>query len=243
MASPEGDASPGSGPHPASWAGCPQDCADAARPLRRDAERNRQRILKAASEVFTEQGLEVSLDEVARQAGVGVGTVYRRFRTKEELVEALFVGRIEEMAALAEEATRASDPWSGLACFMERAAAMLAGDIGLRQMMMFATYGGDRVWYARQRNAPLVTKLVERAQAAGQLRSDLRPTDVPFILFVLAEAAQFARQTSPEIWRRYLTIVLDGLRPEREGVSPLAVAAMLPDEFEMTVRQNAPRHH
>ena len=217
--------------------------AQRPRPLRRDAERNRQRILKAASEVFTERGLDVSLDEVARHAGVGVGTVYRRFRTKEDLVEALFVDRIEEIAALAEEAAKAPDPWSGLACFMERAATKLAGDLGLRQMMMFATYGGDRVWYARQRNAPLVTRLVERAQAAGQLRSDLTPTDIPFLLFTLTEAAQFARPVSPEIWRRYLTLMLDGLRPEREGVSPLPVPAMLPDEFEMTMRQNAPRHH
>jgi AcrR family transcriptional regulator len=218
-------------------------CAGPVRPLRRDAERNRQRILQAASEVFTERGLDVSLDEVARYAGVGVGTVYRRFRTKEDLVEALFVDRIEEVAALAEEATRSADPWSGLACFMEEAATMLARDHGLRQIMMFATYGGDRVWYARQRNAPLVTRLVERAQAAGQLRSDLRPTDIPFILFVLTEAAQFAKRVSPQIWRRYLTLVLDGLRPEREDVTPLPVPAMLPDEFEMTMRQNAPRHH
>jgi AcrR family transcriptional regulator len=219
------------------------ECADPVRPLRRDAERNRQRILKAASEVFTERGLDVSMDEVARRAGVGVGTVYRRFRTKEDLVEALFVDRIEEVAALAEEATQAPDPWSGLAGFMEGAATMLARDLGLRQMMMFATYGGDKVWYARQRNQPLVTSLVERAQAAGQLRSDLRPTDIPFILFVLTEAAQFAGRVSPEIWRRYLTVVLDGLRPERADVTPLPVPAMLPEEFEMTMRQTAPRHH
>ena len=221
----------------------PAECAGPVRPLRRDAERNRQRILKAASEVFTERGLEVSLDEVARHAGVGVGTVYRRFGTKEDLVEALFVDRIEAVAALAEKAAQDPDPWSGLAYFMEQAAEMLAGDLGLRQMMMFATYGGDKVWYARQRNAPLVTMLVERAQAAGQLRSDLRPTDIPFILFVLAEAAQFARRVSPEIWRRYLALVLDGLRPEREGVTPLPVPALRPDEMEMTMRQNAPRHH
>jgi AcrR family transcriptional regulator len=217
--------------------------AGPARPLRRDAERNRQRILKAASEVFTERGLDVSLDEVARHAGVGVGTVYRRFRTKEDLVEALFVDRIEAVAALAERATLAPDPWSGLAGFIEEAATMLARDLGLRQMMMFATYGGDKCWYARQRIQPLVTRLVERAQAAGQLRSDLRPTDIPFILFVLTEAAQFARQVSPEIWRRYLTLVLDGLRPERAGITPLPVRAMLPEEFERTMRQNAPRHH
>jgi AcrR family transcriptional regulator len=212
------------------------------RPLRRDAERNRQRILKAAAEVFTERGLDVSLDEVARHAGVGVGTVYRRFGTKEDLVEALFVDRIEEVAGLAEEAAKVPDPWSGLVCFMERAAELMAGDVGLRQMLMFATYGGDSTWYARQRNAPLVQRLLERAQAAGQVRSDLRSTDIPFIVFVLTEAAQFARQISPEIWRRYLTLVIDGLRPGREGVTPLPVPALLPEEFEMTMRQSAPRH-
>jgi AcrR family transcriptional regulator len=217
--------------------------SEPVRPLRADAARNRQRVLKAASEVFTERGLDVSLDEVARHAGVGVGTVYRRFGTKEDLVEALFVDRIEAVAALAEDAAKAPDPWSGLACFLEEAAEMLAGDSGLRQLLKFATYGGDKVWYARQRNAPVVTRLVERVQAAGQLRSDLRPTDIPFILFMLAEAAQFARQVSPEIWRRYLTLVLDGLRPERAGVTPLPVSALRPDEMEMAMRQSAPRHH
>ena len=212
------------------------------RPLRRDAERNRQRILKAASEVFNERGLEVSLDEIARYAGVGVGTVYRRFRTKEELIEALFVDRIDSVAAIAEEALRATDPWSGLVSFMEQMAEMMAGDLGLRQMLMFATYGQDRVAYARQRNAPLVQRLVERAQAAGQLRTDLRQTDIPFIVFLLAEATHLAHGASPEIWRRYLTLILDGLRPGRDDITPLPVAALLPEEMEKGMRQAAPRH-
>ena len=218
------------------------DLPDTVRPLRRDAERNRQRILKAASEAFNERGLEVSLDEIARYAGVGVGTVYRRFRTKEELVEALFVDRIDSIAAIAAEALQAPDPWSGLVSFMEQMAEMLAGDLGLRQMLMFATYGQDRVAYARQRNAPLVQRLVERAQAAGQLRTDLRQTDIPFIVFMLAEATQLTHSACPGIWRRYLTLILDGLRPGREGVTPLPVAAMAPEEMEKSMRQAAPRH-
>ena len=224
-------------------AGCAGGTVVGMRPLRRDAERNRQRILEAAAEVFTERGLDVSLDEVARHAGVGVGTVYRRFRTKEDLVEALFMDRVEEVATLAEAAAEAADPWSGLVSFMEQMTAMLAGNLGLRQMLMFATYGRDRVRYARQRNAPPVTRLVERAQAAGQLRSDLEQTDIPFIVFVLTEVAQVAREVSPEIWRRYLALVLDGLRPEREGVAPLPVPALRPEELEMAMRHNAPRHH
>jgi AcrR family transcriptional regulator len=98
----------------------PGQQAGTARPLRRDAERNRQRILKAAAEVFAERGLEVSLDEVARHAGVGVGTVYRRFPTKDDLIEALFMDRIDEVATLAEQAAQDPDPWAGLVSFMMR---------------------------------------------------------------------------------------------------------------------------
>jgi AcrR family transcriptional regulator len=244
VTAPEGDASPRSAPHAASCApaGFSRDCTDPERPLRRDAERNRQRILEAASEVFTEQGLEVSLDEVARQAGVGVGTVYRRFRTKDELVEALFDDRIDAIARVAERAAEEPDPWTGLASFMEQMAELLAGDLGLRQMLMFATYGQDRVAYARQRNAPLVERLLKRAQAAGQVRPDLMLTDIPFLVFVLTEAAQLARPARPDLWRRYLALILDGMRPARERLTPLPVPALPPGELEQVMRQHAPRH-
>jgi len=219
--------------------GCP---AGVTRPLRRDAERNRQRILEAAWEAFNERGLDVSLDEIARYAGVGVGTVYRRFGTKEELVQALFMDRVDSVAALAEQALEAPDPWCGLVSFMEQMAELMAGDLGLRQMLMFATYGQDLVAYARRRNAPVIQRLVERAQAAGQLRRDLRTTDVPFLIFVLAQATELAQGARPGLWRRYLTLIIDGLRPEREDITPLPVAALLPDEMERSMRQAAPRN-
>ena len=214
----------------------------AVRPLRRDAERNRQRILKAASEVFNERGLDVSLDEIARHAGVGVGTVYRRFRTKEELIEALFMDRLDSVATIADEAYQSPDAWCGLVSFMERMAELMAGNLGLRQMLMFATYGRDLVAVARQRNEPLVQRLVERAQAAGQLRADIQQTDIPFIVFMLTDAAHLAYAANPGIWRRYLTLILDGMQPGREDVTPLPVAAMRPDEMEKSMRQAVPRH-
>ena len=212
------------------------------RRLRRDAERNRQRILEAASDVFNERGLDVSLDEIARHAGVGVGTVYRRFQTKEELIEALFMDRLDAVAAIADEAYAASDPWRGLVSFMERMAEIMAGDLGLRQMLMYATYGRDLVAVARQRNEPLVDRLVRRAQAAGQLRADIQQTDIPFIVFILTEAAHLAYAANPGIWRRYLTLILDGMQPARADVTPLPVVAMRPEEMEKSMRQTAPRH-
>src|SRR5215831_5818368 len=227
--------------HPAGSAGGAQGI-EGPRPLRRDAERNRQRILQAASEVFNERGIEVSLDEIARHAGVGVGTVYRRFRSKEELVEALFLDRLDTIAAIADDALNAPDPWGGLVSFMERMAEIMAGDLGLRQILMFATYGRDLVTIARQRNAPLVERLVERAQAAGQLRADIRQTDIPFIVFILTEATHLAHAANPDIWRRYLTLILDGMRPGREGITPLPVAAMRPEEMEKAMRHATPWH-
>ena len=122
--------------------------------------------MQAASEVFNERGLEVSLDEIARHAGVGVGTVYRRFRTKEELVEALFTERIEAVAAAAQAGvwpnpTRGpGSPGSWSTC-----PRCWPGDAGLRQILMFATHGRDGVAYARQRNAPLVQQLLRPGPA------------------------------------------------------------------------------
>jgi AcrR family transcriptional regulator len=168
--------------------------AVAGRPLRRDAARNRQRILRAAAEVFTEHGLQASLDDVARHAGVGVGTVYRRFPDKEALAEALFEERLGALVGLAEQALAEPDEWVGLVSFLENAGALLAADRGLRQIVMFATYSCDRVGEARARLQPVVTKLVTRAQAAGAVRADLRPTDVPLIEFMLAAVADYARQ-------------------------------------------------
>jgi len=206
------------------------------RPLRRDAELNRQRILRAAAEIFTEQGLEATLDDVARQAGVGVGTVYRRFPDKEALADALFTDRLDALVALAEDALADPDEWGSLVSFLEQAGALLAADRGLRQLFMFATYGYDRVGQARARMQPLVSTLVSRAQAAGAVRADLCPTDVPLIEFMLAGVAEYTRNARPQVWRRYLALLLDGLRPERAGPGTLPEPALTPDEFEAAMR-------
>ena len=213
----------------------------AERPLRRDAERNRQRILRAAGEVFTQRGLDATLDDVARQAGVGVGTVYRRFPDKESLVAELFQERINEMVAVAEEACAAPDPWQALLSFLEYAAACMAGDLGLRQLMMFATYGKDKVAYAREQMRPVVSKLVERAQATGALRRDFSATDVPIIAFMLASVAEYVGPVQSGLWRRYLTLVVDGMLPSRDGTSELPVPALTPKEMEESMRAHGQR--
>jgi len=195
------------------------------RPLRRDAERNRQRILAAAAELFTERGLDATLDDVARAAGVGIGTVYRRFPDKETLVSELFRDRIDALVTVAEQACAVPDPWRGLVTFIEFVASAMAGDSGLRQLMMFGTYDRDQVCYARDRMRPVISRLVERAQASGDLRPDFSATDVKMIAFMLGSIAEYAASVTPEIWRRYLVMLIDGLRPARDGVTELPVSA------------------
>ena len=139
--------------------------------------------------------------EIARHAGAASvpstdGSGPRR------LVEALFKERIDSVAALAEEALQAPDPWAGPVSFMEQMAELMAGDL-CRDRRMFATYGQDRVAYARQRNAPLWSGW---SRSPGGRPAPIRPPPdrPPVIVFLLAEATQLAASASPGIWRRYL---------------------------------------
>jgi AcrR family transcriptional regulator len=191
------------------------------RPLRADAARNRERILAAAQEVFAQRGLDATLDEVAQNAGLGVGTVYRRFPTKDDLVEALFEQTINRVVELAEEAADMTDSWQGVVSFLERATEMLAENLGLRDIILHGGHGRDRVTLARAKIIPAVTHLVERAQEDGFLRRDFLPTDIPVIELMVSSVALYTSSMAPDLWRRYLGIVLDGLRAERKGTQEL----------------------
>jgi len=212
--------------------------AQPPRLLRADAERNRQRILAAAAELFTERGLEASLDDVARRAGVGVGTVYRRFPDKASLADALFDERIDALVAMAEQAQAEPDAWAALTSFLEHSAEMLGSDRGLRQILMFAAQGHDRVTCARDRIRPAIESLLKRAQADGQVRPDLGATDLPIIEFMLAAVAEYTRQVRPAVWRRYLALILDGLRPASATGRALPEPELNPDEMVEVMRSN-----
>jgi AcrR family transcriptional regulator len=200
--------------------------------LRADAERNRQRILDAAREVFADRGLDVTLDDIARHAGVGTGTAYRRFPNKHALVEALMIERIGELEAIARECLADPDPWRGVAGYLERALALQAADRGLKEVLFSPGAARERVAAARLRLGPVVTELVQRAVDSGAVRSDLAVTDVPLINFMLSTLVDIGRDVEPELYRRYLTIVLDGLRPSREDATPLPVEALSFERFQ-----------
>ena len=200
-------------------------------PLRADAERNRQRLLAAAKDLFATEGLDVTLDDVARHAGVGTGTAYRRFPNKDALIDALMVDRIGELAKLAEECLEDPDAWVGLAGYFERALALQAADRGLKEVLFSSGRGRERSNHARLAIAPVVTKLVARAKEAGAVRGDFETSDVPLINFMLNTIVDFSRDIEPDLYKRYLAIVLDGLRP-RDDLEPLPVKALKVQAFQ-----------
>jgi AcrR family transcriptional regulator len=197
------------------------------KPLRADAALNRERILAAAAEVFAARGLDASLDEIAAHAGLGVGTVYRRFANREELVEALFEQRLDQVATLACGALDEPDSWAALAHLFEALAATIAGDQGLFEALICRPESESRA-AVRERMQPIVGEIFARAQADGHLRADVVPSDFPMLLRMLAAVAEFTRDVRPELWRRYLAILLDGLRADRAGCGDLTALAEAP---------------
>ena len=191
-----------------------------SRPLRADAVRNRERILAAAADVFADRGLDVSLDDVARHAGVGVGTVYRRFPTKEALVEALFEAHVEALAALAEKAASYADSWDGLVAVLTEVCELQAGNRGFRELLLSTSYGRRIAVRARERLAPVVAAALAKAQAEGHLRPDITPADMVLIEFMIGGVADYTKNI-PGAWRRYLEIVVEGLRA-RPDQAPLS---------------------
>ena len=197
-----------------------RDPSSSARPLRKDAQRNRVLILDAAREVFAERGLAVTLDDIAAHAGVGVGTVYRRFSTRDALIEALFEDRVRDVADRAESAVSYDDPWQGFATFVRDLARLHAEDRGLREVLL-AENTPARFAGAQARLAPLLDRLVSAAQEQGALRRDVTSADLPVLMAMVSAAADHIRQptwpATAGTWTRYVEVLLDGLRatPDR----------------------------
>lgn len=180
--------------------------------MRRDAERNRQRILAAASTLIAERGLEVSHDQIAQAADVAVGTVYRRFPDKESLVWALFAGQVDAAASSARRALEVEDPWQALTGFLAEVLGALSGSRGLRELSAGSSHGRALAAYAREQIAPAVTELVRRGHAAGVLREEVTEQDLAMIPVMVGAVIRATADVRPEQWRRMLAIVLDGLR-------------------------------
>jgi AcrR family transcriptional regulator len=184
------------------------------RPLRADARRNRAKILAAAAAVFGESGLESQVEDIARRAGVGVGTVYRHFPTKEALVTALAEEHFERLAAIVEAAVQErGDAWEVFAAAIFRAAEPAAADLAWCEIVAGGQGPGHGELQAQRRLATAAGTLMARAQQAGQMRPDAGVQDLQAIMCGLGHVAAAQRAGAKLDWRRYLGVALDGLRP------------------------------
>jgi AcrR family transcriptional regulator len=185
------------------------------RRLRADAARNRQRLIDAAEEVFAARGLDATLDDIARHAGVNVATAYRHFDSKHELARAFLQRTLDRAVAMAEEAAAVEDPLAGLGQFLDQALGLMSTNRGLVDVLT-NDYGAE--WFSEQLHDLItgpIRRLVSRGQQAGLVRPDVDATDFAVILPMLSSVCDrhvVAGIADPS--RRYLSLILAGLRPD-----------------------------
>jgi AcrR family transcriptional regulator len=179
------------------------------RPLRADARRNRERILLAAAEVFADQGAAAQMDDVARHAGVGVGTVYRHFPTKEALMGDLVRRKFQPLQEAAEAALEVDDPWEAFAGVLRDGAQAMATDATLRDAISRVPEAWQHAAEERARLEVVMARVIGRGQDAGVVRADLEVQDIPMLMCGITTSMS---QHSDWPWQRHLEIVLDGIR-------------------------------
>jgi len=185
----------------------------AARPIRADARRNREKLLTAAGEAFAEAGFDAQVEDIARRAGVGVGTVYRHFPTKDALVDALAEAHFGHLADVVEAALgQDGDPWDNFVDTIWKAAAPAIADVASCEIIAGHPGGVDLAPLNRKRLEAASETLIARAKAAGSMRSDATVQDVRTIMCGFGHVAAAQRAGAALNWERYLTIALDGLR-------------------------------
>ena len=189
------------------------------RPLRADARRNREKVIAAARAVFSEHGRDAQMDDVARRAGVGVGTVYRHFPTKEALIEALMVAAFEAIAAQAEAALEVEDPWEAFSSVLWRGAEIMSADRALSEVFASIPGAMESAMPTVEGLTDTMAEVIRRAQEAGVLRGDLIVDDIPMVMCGIGSATKKEHRCEGA-WRRHLSIVLDGLR-ESAATRPL----------------------
>jgi AcrR family transcriptional regulator len=182
------------------------------KPLRADARRNRQKVLAAARAVFSEQGVDAQMDDVARRADVGVGTVYRHFPTKDALLAALTDELFEAIAAHAREMLELEDPWEAFERVLWFGAQKTAGDRAFAELVG-AAKDLPTESPGKQDLLDATGELMRRCKSGGRMRPDALIDDIPLLMCGIGSASAMPH-SRPEAWRRHLQIVLDGLRAE-----------------------------
>ena len=183
-----------------------------ARPLRADAERNRDRILDAAAELFAERGISVPLDEIARRAGVGVATLYRRFPTRTDLASAAFERNIASYVAAVDKALANPQPWEGFCGLVFDVCELQAGDAGMRDLVTTAFPASSEVELRVRETVDKVKLLIARAQRDGRLRRDVVVADLIMMTVANAGILTATRHNAPDAWRRFAALTVEAFR-------------------------------
>ena len=207
--------------------------------LRADATRNRRAIVDAARAVFGEQGLDAPLDEIAKRAGTGNATLYRRFPTRSDLVAAVFADRMAEHRDAVEVALADPDPWEGFAGYLRTAAEMQTRDRGIADLVTMELATAPEIEELRAEAFAGLVRLVERAQAARALRTDFTTEDVVVLLMANAGLVERAHGVAGAASARLVHVLLDGLRAAAASDGPVAPT---PRRMRLAMRRNAERH-
>jgi AcrR family transcriptional regulator len=193
---------------------------DGDRPERADAARNRELILATARRLFAERGISVTLNDIAHEAGVGVGTVYRKFEDKDALVDALIAAKFSALIGMADRALAEPSPREALRGYLLGTLELRASDRALAEVIVRARRATPAIVHERNRLNEAVGILVDRAREAGVLRDGFSAQDIPIVSLMVGVVADRTRECAPDAWRRYAQMVVDGICPP-EHVGPL----------------------
>jgi AcrR family transcriptional regulator len=196
------------------------DVEEMRRPLRRDARERRGKLIAAAQREFASHGVDASLEKIARDAGVAIGTLYRHFPTRLDLLVAAFEPRLQEFLEGADKALAMEDPWEGFVGYLENLFAVQAGDRGFNDFLSRRFPGNAETERIHDEMCAQIEDVLTRAQEAGEVRPDLRQADIVNLIWSNGRIIDATSATAPTAWRRQLYLMLDAYRAERAHAIP-----------------------
>ncbi|MEO3854741.1 TetR family transcriptional regulator [Acrocarpospora sp. B8E8] len=197
--------------------------------LRRDAQRNYDALVAAARDAFAEHGLEASLEQVAKRAGVAIGTLYRHFPTRGHLVSAIFSEKLQASVAAAEQALAMKDTWAAFCMLLEKLCELQADDRGFNDLTSADPYAIDDIACMQTRVRDLGTQLLRRGQREKVIRPDLTPEDLHLLIWSQSRIMEATSGIAPHAWRRHLHLLIDAYRADR--AHPIPEAPLTPQQL------------